>query len=116
MFRDTRILSRLIIVVFTGMFCVLTLAGAWSLVKRPFATFGRTPVTVSLLVRILFFGCFGALSALLLWHFRIMLRRAHAGEDGDYFGMTRRTWIAILWCSFVVGIGCGCVMFVYSVQ
>ena len=117
MFRDQRIIFRLITgPVLAGMFCVLTLWGAWELIKRPFVTLPRTARPPSLLINILSFVAMAALCGLTLWYFRHMLRKAHAAEDGDYYDMTRRTWVAVLWCSFVAGIGCGCVMFVYSLQ
>jgi hypothetical protein len=116
MFQDARILFRLITgPVLAGMFPVLTVAAAWDLVKRPFVT-SRTAKPPSLLISLLAFLAIAALSALTLWYFWHMLRKARAAEDGDYYDMTRRTWIAILWCSFVAGIGCGCVMFVHSIQ
>src|SRR3712207_3126789 len=108
MFRDARILFRLITgPVFAGMFCMLTLAGAWELIRRPFVTLPRTVRPPSLLVGVLSLIGSAAVSALLLWYFRHMLRQARAAEDGDFYDMTRKTWIAILWCSFVAGILCG---------
>jgi hypothetical protein len=117
MFRDARILFRLITgPVFAGMCCVLTLSVVWELVKHPFVAPPRTVKPTSVLPTILAFVALAALTALLLWYFRHMLRKARAAEDGDYHDMTRRTWIAILWCSFVVGIICGGVMFINMID
>jgi cytochrome bd-type quinol oxidase subunit 1 len=112
MFQDWRILFRLITgPVFAGMFCVMTVFAAWELVRRPFVTVPRTARQSSVVVGVVSLLVSAGLSALLLWYFRHMLRKARQAEDGDYYDMTRRTWVTILWCSFVAGIGCGCVMF-----
>ena len=112
MFQDFKILVTLITgPVFARMFSVMTLFTAWDLIKGPFVTLPRTARPPSLLASAVVFVANVGLAVLLLWYFRHMLRKARAAEDGDYFDMTRRSWIAVLWCSFVAGIGCGCVMF-----
>jgi hypothetical protein len=63
---------------------------------------------------ILMVSIMAALSAVAVWLFRRMLRRARLAEDGTYYGLSRAAWAGLLWVGFVAGLACGAVLLVQA--
>jgi hypothetical protein len=96
-----------------GFFPVMTLAAAWEEIGAATGRIrGHAPRTLG--SAILIVAIMAAISAVAVWLFRGMLRRARLAEDGTCYGLSRAAWTGVLWVGFVAGLACGAVILVQT--
>ena len=115
MFEKVRATFRLLTgPVPAGLMPVCTVGAAWSEVAARYRPKrGATPPS-SLTVSVLTVAGFALASLLALWVFRRMLRRAKDAEGATLYGLSNRSWYALLWVGFVIGVVFGSALFIQT--